>query len=89
MNLSALNMLVLIPLLSLGLVVITWWLPWERVLDLTWHELQRFSWHCTSCMRPSSATISIGQVGGVRACVHWGIFSFVAIRESAKNPVHG
>jgi hypothetical protein len=90
MNLSTLDMLILIPFLPLGLVALTWWLPWEKVLDSAWDELPKFV-----------VALYFLYAAFVAFYFKWGwwikfvlasigiVFLFGAIREAVKGTKHG
>ena len=77
MSLSTLDILILIRLLPLGLVAVTWWLPWEKVLDLAWEELPKV-FVALYFLHASFVAFYFrwGMVVRIRTCVNWNIFSF-------------
>jgi hypothetical protein len=86
MSLSTVDILILIPLLPLGLVAFTWWLPWEKVFDLAWDELPKV---CLALYFLYASFAAFYFKWGrwiVFILASIGIFFlFVAIRESVKG----
>jgi hypothetical protein len=90
MNLSTLDVLILIPLIPLGLVAFTWgWIPWDKVFDLASDQPPKwflglyllYASFAAFHFKQKRWTVSLIASIGI-------VFVFVAVHDRVKNSKH-